>query len=379
MNIYEIVSNAPVLYETKTHDGRPQPFILIGPPGIAKSSIIEGAFKAALSAYVNGPVDVITEIASTRESPDFRGLGIPVRPQDGSPAYIAYPKPDLVHRIENSPALQHPNGLVILFLDELLQSGHDTQKVLCDTTLNYRLGEHVLPERTWIIGASNRQKDGAGVNRPLTILTNRLASYEVELPTEYYCRWARASNIHPVGIAFVERFPVWFGQDQPPKEGAFCSYRSFTQAMKAISAWNKIHGKPITHTDNNTFIVNTLKGYIGEGATQEFMAFASVANQLPSRFDILNHPDTTPTPSPERIDAQYVAANFVYAIATEEGTPLNMIPAAKYLLRLPNKELAVKTVIELNKHTNGAVLMNNMEVSTFVAKNKALIMDTVIC
>lgn len=378
MNIYEIVANAPTLYETKTHDNRPQPFLLIGAPGVAKSSIIEGAFKDALSQYLQGPVDVITDIASTRESPDFRGLGIPVRPQDGSPAYIAYPKPDLCHRVENSPALQHPNGLVILFLDELLQSGQDTQKVLCDSILNYRLGEHELPDRTWIIGASNRQKDGAGVNRPLTILTNRLASYEVELPVEYYCRWARAKGIHPVGISFVERFPVWFGQDQPPKEGAFCSYRSFTQAMKAISAWNKIHSKPSTHVENNTFISNTITGYIGEGATREFMAFASVVDQLPSRFDILNHPDTTPVPNHDRIDAQYVAANMAYAIATEPDSPLNMIPAARYLLRLPNKELAVKTVIELNKSTGGAVLMNNPDIVQFVAKNKALIMDSVL-
>ena len=284
----------------------------------------------------------------------------------------------MCHRVENSPALQHPNGLVILFLDELLQSGQDTQKVLCDSILNYRLGEHELPDRTWIIGASNRQKDGAGVNRPLTILTNRLASYEVELPVEYYCRWARAKGIHPVGISFVERFPVWFGQDQPPKEGAFCSYRSFTQAMKAISAWNKIHGKPSTHVENNTFISNTITGYIGEGATREFLAFASVIDQLPSRFDILNHPDTTPVPDATRIDAQYVAANMAYAIATEPDSPLNMIPAARYLLRLPNKELAVKTVIELNKSTGGAVLMNNPDIVQFVAKNKALIMDSVL-
>ena len=114
---------------------------------------------------------------------------------------------------------------------------------------------------------------------------------------------------------------------------------------------------------------------IGEAASLEFFAFAKVAEQLPSRRDVLSNPDTAVVPMAHAVDAQYAACNMAMSLAMEDI--LNQVPALRYIMRLPTIELAVKSIIELNKHS-ASVTMNNPEAVAFLAKHKALVMDAAV-
>ncbi len=371
MNIYEVVENAGTLYSNKSESGHSRPFLLIGAPGCAKSSIIEGVFAKTLAEHTGKAVDVITEIPANREAPDFRGLPIPVKATDGGMPVIRYPVPDILDRIQRSPAFK--DGIVILFLDELLQADASTQKVLCDLILNSRLGEHQLPSNVWIIAASNRQSDGAGVNRPLSILTNRICRLDVELPVDYWVRYGRAKGAHPMGLAFAERFPNHFQAATPPRDGAYCTYRSFTNLLGYLTANNQAKGLDPHHVPESTFIRNTANGLIGEAASLEFFAFSKVAEALPTRQELLETPTTAKIPGEWQADAQYAASNMAISLALEDPAHIN--PAMKYIMRLPMIELAVKAMVELNRSAAGGVIMNNPEAGQWLVKHKALVAD----
>ena len=370
MNIYEIVENAAALFYNKDSDGYSRPIILIGRPGSGKSGIITGAFANAVARFTGKLVDVLVDIPSTREAPDYRGFPIPTK-VDGGPPVIRYPIPDLLDRIQRSPAFE--DGIIILFLDEVLQSDTATQKALCDTILNYRMGEHKLPNNVWIVMASNRQSDGAGVGRALTILTNRMCRYDVELPMEYWLRYARATGKHPLGMAFAERFPQHFADSTPPRDGAFCTYRSFSVFLDGIAAYNRGKNLAPHVIPDCSFLRHTADGLIGQDVSLKFFAFAQVAELLPSRQEIIETPDTARVPDAHQVDAQYAASNMAISLALEDPTYVN--PCMRYIMRLPMLELAVQAMIELGRSAGGGVLMNNPEASAWLARHKALVRD----
>ena len=371
MNIYELVENAPTLFANKASSGHALPFLMLGAPGCGKSSIIEGIFARTLAKATGKAVDVITEIPANREAPDFRGLPIPVKATDGGMPVIRYPVPDILDRIQRSSAYR--DGIVVLFLDELLQADASTQKVLCDLILNSRLGEHQLPSNVWIISASNRQSDGAGVNRALSILTNRLCRYEVELPVDSWVRYGRASGAHPMGLAFAERFPNHFASSTPPRDGAFCTYRSFTSFLGYLTSHNQAKGLDPHQVPDNGFMRNTANGLIGEAAALEFFAFSKVAEVLPTRQELLETPAIARLPGAFQADAQYAASNMAISLALENAQNIN--PCMTYIMRLPMIELAVKAMVELNRSAAGGVIMNNPEAGAWLAKHKALVAD----
>jgi hypothetical protein len=278
--------------------------------------------------------------------------------------------PSIIARVYESEAYK-AGGWVILNLDEVTQCDPSMQKVMSDLVLNYRIGDYRLPDRCWIVMTGNRLSDNSGVQRQLAMLTNRLVRYEVMLPIDNWVRYAREIALPPLAIAFAERFPNHFADEVPPRDGAFCTFRSFTGLAKYLKSYNTVHGKDITNIEDNDFTRATARGLIGEAATLEFFAFVKVADQLPSRKDILTRPDQAKVPDQWAIDAQYAATSMAVAIAME--SPLNVNPAIKYLMRLPCLELTVKAMVDLNSSTGGATTMNNIDAAMWLEKHKALV------
>ena len=374
MNIFSLLDNIQTLFATRNPEGYVQPIIAKGPPGMAKSSFFNGPFRDALSKLLNLPVDCIDQIMSTMEATDVRGLPIPDKSDPAMPKY-RYAIPAIIARVYESPAYQ-AGGWVILNLDEFTQCDSSLQKVMSDLVLNYRIGDYRLPDRCWIVATGNRLSDSSGVQRQLSMLTNRMPQYDVELPLEYWLRYARGIALPPLCAAFAERFPTHFASEVPPRDGPFCTYRSFTVLSQYLKAFNKVNNKDLMHVEDSVFTRATAHGLIGEAAALEFFAFCRVADQLPSRKDVLTKPESAYVPDSWQIDAQYAAASMAVAIAMED--PLNVAPAVKYLMRLPTIELTVKAMVDLNSHSGGAITMNNPEAARWLMQHKALVTDAVI-
>ena len=369
MNIYELVRNIHVLANTRVN-GYIKPFMIVGAPGCGKTTILESEFAAAWSKLTKRPTDVIVEILSNKEAPDVRGLPV-VHRQEGHPTVYRYAMPDLFDRVRRSPC--YDGGNVLVILDEFTKCDLSLQKVAADLVQNYRIGEYTLPENVWFVLTGNRQQDNSGESKQLAMLTNRLPRFNVELPIEDWTRHARSISLPPTCIAFAERFPTHFAEAVPPRDGAFCTYRSFTEFSKYLKAYNDLNNKELSHVEDNTFTRNLAYGMVGESAALEFFAFAKVAESLPTRKEIITSPDTAPVPDQWQLDAQYAATNMAVAIAMAD--PIDANPAIRYIMRLPTIELTVKAMVELNKHCGGAITMNNPEAARWLSQHKALVFD----
>lgn len=368
INLFELVNNVDVLASTYVN-GHLQPFLIIGPPGIAKTTVIEGAFAKAWAKFAKKKVSVLNFVLSNMEPPDVMGLPIVDRADPEYPCY-RYAMPNIIAQIRKAPT--YKDGLVLVNLDEFTKCDSSMQKVASDFVYNYRIGEYGIPDNVWIVMTGNRMQDNSGETRQHAMLTNRMPIFNVELPNKAWVSYARSIDLPPTCISFAERFPDTFVTATPPRSGAFCTPRSFTGLAKYLKSYNERHGKPLAHVEDNVFTRNLAYGMIGEAAALEFYAYAKVADAIPSTEDILNNPLTAPVPGIGQIDAQYAVVNLAVSMALRN--PLDAPAAIKYLLRIPTIELVARAIIDLNTAT-GSVTMNNPDASAWLARNKLLIAD----
>jgi hypothetical protein len=368
--IHEIAANVPTLFETKASSGHPEPFVMVSKPGQAKSDTIEGEFRLALQNYLGRPVMVITDMPANRDPMDYKGYALPVKREGKHPVSV-YTIPDLIERIERCAA---EDEFVILFLDELLQADSLTQKPLADLLLNYRLGEHTLPDNVWIVGATNWASDGAGANRALTHLANRINWFATYLPMDNWVRWARKAGLPAAGIAYAQMQERAFIEPEIAKDGPFLTYRSFSKGLATLQAHKDTKGidDPRVVPDT-TFLRRALEGRIGIAHATQFYAFASVMETLPSRQEILEHPNTAKVPEVHRVDAQYAVASVTVDIATREGATYDQVNACcDYALRLI-PDLAAKALIDIKQSPNGGAVLNSPKVGKWLMDNRALL------
>ena len=375
----------------------PVPVLLISAPGDGKSSIVENALldhmeqnlfpgetpesdpRVDAPAFLagshihyspNGLVASITDMPSTRDSIDYRGIMVPKK--DGTSGYTMS---DIV-KMERELYARGVK-LVILFLDELLQSDHMTQKVLCDGMLNGRYGPYTLRPETWTVAASNRQKDGAGVNRALTILTNRVNIIEVHMPLDDWCVYAAEElKLPPLCISFARAFPGEISVDQPPKEGPFPTKRSFTYAAQWLQSY-KTHvledsdemSLPFGRGGGDTdYVFQKVSGFIGEGLTTQLAAYANVVNELPTYEEIMSNPEGARVPERNRMDACYAASQMVIHYADAD----NMDTLWAYVERLP-EELQVATAKQMLARSDSGMLHNSPRLSKWISTHNSLI------
>ncbi len=357
-------------------------------PGEAKSSIIETVLLENLedrlfagqtgaqdmpelhgSSYVhfspNRTIAVISENASQRDAMDFRGFLVPKK--DGTSDYTM---PDLLSLERKLYAAGCK--LVILFLDEMMGADHLTQKVLTDVCLNGRLGKYCLSPDTWVIAAYNRQQDGAGVNRPLSILQNRINTIDVFMPVERWATYAgQTLGLPPLMIGFAKQFPSKISIDQPPRDGAFPSWRSYTYAAQWLQGYKDSLGETdpmsLPLGKGHEYAQSKVMGFIGESLTTTLIAYAKVVNELPSKEEILADPEGCKLPSENRLDAAFAVAQMCVYYAEAE----NADSFWAYIMRLP-KELQVASARDLLMKGGGA-LLNSPLLVKWISQNKALI------
>lgn len=387
-DIYSIVDNSVVLYRTKQND-RPMPIYMEGAPGCGKSKLVETVVPGVLEEHFfpnaeeverpqrpnvtwspGGMVCCITEILSTVESTDVRGIPMPVKDKDTGKYETAWVMPALVR----AEQWAYANGakIVIFFFDELPQCDTSTQKGVVDIMLNGRIGEYGLRRTTWCLGAGNRTSDMAGANRLLSILRNRVVNFAVEMPLPRWIKWALANGMSPTIGDFLEFRPDLLADIQPTKDGAFLTFRSMTQASSIINASKRMQGitDPLVLPDDN-FTVDCVQGTIGEGACVELYAYAADAANLPKLEEIVKNPKTAKVPANDQLSSQYAAAQMLRRSATAQNITALWTYAERLML-----DMQAKIANDLLGEPFGGVLFNTNAFQTWLGTNKALVHAT---
>jgi len=185
-------------YHSKIISKHPSVFVQ-GQPGIGKSQAIL-QIADNLEKSLNKKV-VVNDIRLLLFNPvDLRG--IPVADIEKKVAIWLTPE---VFNFDTSEDI-----INILFLDELTAAPSSLQAAAYQIALDRRLGEHKIPNNTFIIAAGNRLSDHAIAYEMPTPLRNRFMHFELELDFPGWLNWAKNKNIHPEIISFLSENPDKF-------------------------------------------------------------------------------------------------------------------------------------------------------------------------
>mgnify|MGYP001027399894 CR=1 FL=1 len=172
---------------------------LKGQPGVGKSQAVYHIAEN-LKQNLNQEVHVIDVRLLMFNPVDLRG--IPVADHKNQVAVWLRPQILLLD--------VDPKVINILFLDELTSAPMSVQAAAYQIALERRIGEHFLPDNTFIIAAGNREEDNAVTYTMPSALKNRFMHFEVTNNVNEWLLWAINQNIHPDVISFIETNPQYF-------------------------------------------------------------------------------------------------------------------------------------------------------------------------
>jgi len=356
MRLSELKKVIPALY--KTH----APLTLVGAPGIGKSDTVK-EIPALLASAIGEEFGSVIMEASCIDAPDVIGFLIPTKNAEGE-AIARYTKPDMIRQIELT-GLDHG----VLFVDEIGQADTLVQKAMAPLFIEGKLGEYRIPEGWWVVAATNRVEDRAGVVKELSHFTNRQCRINIEPHIEDYLVWAKKHNLHSMLTGFASFRPgVVMTQEVPAKPGSYCTPRSFTKAAMYFS--NVVEADDMD-LPNDPVTQQVISGFIGEAASAELFSFLKVSQYMPKWADIVNDPMKAKVPPKDRLDGAYAVA----AMVTQSADAKTIEQGFKYCTRLP-VEMQTSVARTLVTSLGGAAL-NSPSISKFISEHKSLILSSI--
>ncbi len=204
------LSQAKALIRCMAHE---QSLLLLSPPGVGKSDTV---FQAAAEAGL----------------PCRSLLGTQIAPEDvsGVPRIVGERSVFCPPRVLLP---EHPEPFC-LFLDELPACAPDVQKAFYSLLLERRLGEHRLPQGTWVVAAGNRAEDRALVRAMSSALVNRVLIVHVRIDVREWLVWAKAHDVRGEILAFITFMPEALHRDVPAEPLPFSTPRSWAGLSEAL-------------------------------------------------------------------------------------------------------------------------------------------------
>jgi MoxR-like ATPase len=190
-----------------------QSVLLLSPPGVGKSDVVRQAAAAAG-----------LECKSL--------LGTQIAPEDvsGVPRIVGERSVFCPPRV----LLPENPGKFCLFLDELPACAPDVQKAFYSLLLERRIGEHLLPEGTWVVAAGNRAEDKALVRTISSALVNRVLILNVRIDVGEWLAWAAANGVRADVLRFIENDPDALLRPVPDRAVPFSTPRAWASLSRAL-------------------------------------------------------------------------------------------------------------------------------------------------
>ena len=275
-----------------------RPLMVWGSPGIGKSDIAK-TFAERIGA-------VLCDIRLGQyDSVDLRGL--PDASTDGNMTVWLAPS---TLPFKNNPDWPDDQPIV-LFLDEAMQAAPAVQSVAFQLVLDRRVGEHELRDNVWIIAASNRETDRAGVNKMLSPLANRFMHVQLNPTLDGWKDWAYQAGIHEIPMAYLNTRPDFLDHFEAAQKSSMKAFPT-PRAWAAVSAIFHEYG-------NDPAMLDILvSATVGTGVAAELLQFARMAHKLPTLQDVVDDPTGVTVPSAN--DERYCMCTMLaYRCTPETG------------------------------------------------------------
>jgi hypothetical protein len=280
------------------HVANTTPCGVLSAPGMGKSDLIKQAARDA-------GLPLITMNLGLSDATDIKGLPFIVTDEDGT-RYTEWLK-------QKQLLTKEP---ICLFLDELFQAQTLTMCAAAPIILEQRIDDIYLPKGSWVVFASNRLEDKAGVNRVPSIIPNRCTMFNLETNIEDWSGWALDNGLDVRVIQFLRMKP---------------SCLHDWDSNRAINAtprqWEWV-ARHLEHLPED-IAYDTIAGRVGEGPAAELRGFCKWADQLPAKETILLNPKKAPVP--EEPSALYMVAGML----AHAASPTNFDAVCEYAKRIP--------------------------------------------
>ena len=323
-NIAEIKGLVKISYEIR------QPMLVLGDPGLGKSQSF---------AQAAGEMGVqFSDLRTTLIDPvDLRGL----------------PDVDRENRITRwlQPEFLPQDGEGILLLDELPAASPMVQSALLQLVLDRRIGDYVLPDGWCVFAAGNYASNRSGSSKLNKALASRFLQVHARADVPVWSTWANESGLAPEIVAFINYRPDLLHAFDARSEDAFPCPRSWSFASRYVASV----------TDRSTLGL-ALEGFIGPGATSEFLGFLDIALSLRSPEVYLTNPEHEPLPKANETSSLYALTLALAAKACKD----NAESFFTLMRRLPKEFgwLGIKSATERD-----SVLLSTKGYVDFVVEN----------
>ncbi len=190
-----------------------RPLLLIGPPGIGKTAVMEQIAKEEQIGLVS-----YTMTHHTRQS----AVGLPLirEKKYGGQTYSAteYTMSEIIASIYDCIA-RTGRKQGILFLDEINCVSETLSPVMLQLLQNKMFGTYTIPDG-WVIAAAGNPPEYNKSVRELDMATlDRVKHMEIEANLSVWMDYAFAHNIHPCITAYLTAHPAHFYQIQDTPKG----------------------------------------------------------------------------------------------------------------------------------------------------------------
>lgn len=241
--------------------------LIVGPPGIGKSDVIDQAAQAA------GAIHILQHCV-THEPIDARGLPTPA-------GNVAKWLP-----FEDLEALIHPKGLTLCDLEDLGQSIPQVQAAWMQIVLRGAIGQFQIDRQQVVFCASTNSRACDGVGGIIEPLKSRFTIVEMEPNADDLRAWGEQNGMPLWLQAFWASAPNKIADDSKPNVREIVA-RPSPRGWARVGRWDAMGVRD----------VEVWQGCVGQAAALEAMAFCELADQAPSRADILANPGSYPVPS----------------------------------------------------------------------------------
>ena len=336
--------------------GTQRTVLLQGDMGNGKSSVLKMLSKE-LPDHIPCYVDCTTK--------DLGDIMMPKFKTNGEQDYVSFvPNEEFGLHIKDKP--------IIMMLDEYGKANRSVKMALTRLVLERQLGNIKLHPDSIIFATTNKGAEGVG-----DILEahqrNRMIVVNVRKTThKEWLVWGVNNGIHSSVLACAKDNPQWFqsfedvkNPDDNPwifhpnqQRAAFITGRSLEISSDLVWVRDQVGDNSLT---------SSLMGTIGERGALDLMAYVKLTDDMPSRDDIKNSPQTAKLPSNTSAKVMVVLRSLA-SMTRDFATPF-----MEYLVRLGVEEQALfVNGVRAKNYQHQSLLMTNKKFTEWAEKNQHL-------
>tara|TARA_R100001510_G_C7633912_1_gene192398 strand:- start:381 stop:1478 length:1098 start_codon:yes stop_codon:yes gene_type:complete len=336
--------------------GKKRTVLLQGDMGNGKSSVLKMLSKD-LPSHEPCYVDCTTK--------DLGDIMMPKFKTNEEQDYVSFvPNEEFGLHIKNKP--------IIMMLDEYGKANRSVKMALTRLILERQLGNIKLHPDSIIFATTNKGAEGVG-----DILEahqrNRMIVVNVRKTThKEWLVWGVNNGIHSSVLACAKDNPQWFhsfedvkNPDDNPwifmpnqQRAAFITGRSLEISSDLVWVRDQIGDNSLT---------SSLMGTIGERGALDLMAYVKLTDDMPSRDDIKNSPQTAKLPSNASAKVMVVLRSLA-SMTRDFATPF-----MEYLVRLGVEEQTLfVNGVRAKNYQHQSLMMTNAKFTEWAEKNQHL-------